>query len=125
QAYYILLGDQKSLIAKDATLKQAEIELSQMQGYLAAGRATSLDVLQFQVALTQAQLDLRSQQHTIDSDRKKLSLAVGWPLDKQYNVLDVPSPSPPALDTAQALATANEDRPELKTLDLNVQYADI
>ncbi len=125
QAYYTLLGDQKSLIAKDATLKAAQIELSQMQGYLTAGRATSLDVLQFQVALTQAQLDLRTQQNAINTDRKKLSLAIGWPLDKDYGVQDVSSPGLPSLDTKQALETAYANRPELKTYDLDAMYAGV
>ncbi len=123
--YYTLLGDQKSLIAKDATVQQAEIELSQMQGYLAAGRATNLDVLQFQVALKQAQLDLRTQQNTIETDRKKLSLDVGWTLDKAYGVQDVPSPALPSLDQKQALDTAYADRPELRTYDLEVANAGI
>lgn len=123
--YYTLLGDQKSLIAKDATVKAAEIELSQMQGYLTAGRATNLDVLQFQVALRQAQLDLRSQQNTIDTDRKKLSLDVGWPLDKAYSISDVPSPGLPSLDPKQALETAYASRPELKTFDLDLAFANI
>ncbi len=123
--YYTLLGDQKSLIAKDATVQQAEIELSQMQGYLAAGRATNLDVLQFQVALRQAQLDLRTQQNTIETDRKRLSLDVGWPLDKAYGVQDVPSPALPSLDQKQALDTAYANRPELRTYDLDVANAGI
>ena len=93
QAYYTLLGDQNGLAARQATVQAAQEELLQMQEYNKAGRATALDVLQFQVALTQAQLDFRSQQNTIDSDRKKLSLAVGWPIDKPYAVVDVPSPA--------------------------------
>ncbi|MGA2547373.1 MAG: TolC family protein [Rectinemataceae bacterium] len=125
QAYYTLLGDQNGLIARQATVKQAQEELSQMQGYHKAGRATTLDILQFQVALTQAQLDLRTQQNAIESDRKKLSLAVGWPLDKAYIVSEVSSPSPPDLDPKQALETAFKNRPELKNLDLNIEYADV
>jgi outer membrane protein TolC len=125
QAYYTLLGDQKSLIAKEATVKAAEVELSQMQGYLAAGRATSLDVLQFQVALTQAQLDLRSAQNTIDTDRRKLSLVVGWPLDKTYIVSDAPVPKSPSLDPKQALETAFKSRSELRTYDLEITYAGV
>jgi outer membrane protein TolC len=125
QAYYTLLGDQNGLIARQATVKQAQEELSQMQGYYKAGRATTLDILQFQVALTQAQLDLRTQQNAIESDRKKLSLAVGWPLDKSYIVSEVSSPSPPDLSPKQALETAFKNRPELKNLDLNLEYADV
>jgi outer membrane protein TolC len=125
QEYYTLLGDQNSLVARQATVEQATEALSQMQGYYKAARATTLDILQFQVALTQARLDLRTQQNTIDSDREKLSLAVGWPLDKSYRVVDVPSPSLPSLDQKQALDLAYRDRPELKALDLNIAYAGV
>ena len=124
-AYYTLLGDQNSLVARQATVRQAAEELAQMQGYLKAGRATSLDVLQVQVALTQARLDLRTAQNTVDTDRKRLSLAVGWPLDKAYTVLDATVEETPGLEPQQALETAFKQRPELKTLDLEVTYAGV
>ncbi len=125
QAYYTLLGDQNNLVADQATLKQAQVELEQMQGYLAAGRATKLDVLQVQVAFTQAQLNVVSAQNTIESDMKRLSLAVGWPLEKKYSVADVPSPGLPETDPARALDTAYVNRPELRTFDLNLAYAGV
>jgi outer membrane protein TolC len=125
QAYYTLLGDQDSLVADQATFKQAQEELAQMQGYLAAGRATKLDVLQVQVAAKQAQLNVVSAQNSIESDMKKLSLAVGWPLEKRYAVAEVPTPARPQVDLKEALDTAFVNRPELKTFDLNLEYAGV
>ena len=125
QAYYTLLGDQNSVIARQATVRQAEEQLSQMEGYQQAGRATTLDVLQFQVALTQAQLDLRTARNTIETDRKKLSLAVGWPMEKAYSVRDAPIPELPDLDPQRALESAYANRPELRTLDFNLAAAGI
>ena len=123
QAYYTLLADQHTLVARQATLKQAQEELAQIQGFFAAGRATKLDVLQVQVALTQAQLDLRSAQNSIETDMKRLSLAVGWPLRRAYTAAEVPAPALPQTDSAQALDTAFSNRAELKTLDLQIAYA--
>ena len=64
QAYYTLLGDQNTVLVRQASVNQAEQNLSYYEGLLAAGRATQLDVLQSQVALTQAQLDLGQRTRT-------------------------------------------------------------
>jgi outer membrane protein len=123
--YYTLLGDQKSLVAREATVSQADEELKQMQGYLAAGRATTLDVLQVQVALTQAQLDLRTAQNTEKVDREKLSLAIGWALDRDYTVADVAAPQTPELNPDKALETAFKNRAELRTFELDISNASV
>ena len=125
QAYYTLLGDQNTLLVRQATQKQAAENLALEQGLLRAQRATTLDVLQTQVALTQAQLDVRTAQNTIDSDRRTLSLLVGWPIDKQYAVADTPVPELPELSLDGALKTAYQNRPELRTFELNITAASI
>ncbi|HVO38430.1 MAG TPA: TolC family protein, partial [Spirochaetia bacterium] len=76
QAYYALLGDQNTVLIRQAAVGQAEQNLAYYQGLLTAQRATQLDVLQNQVALTQAQLDLRAAQNTVDVDRRNLSLDI-------------------------------------------------
>ncbi len=125
QAYYTLLGDQNTLLIRQATVSQSEQNLAYYQGLFTAGRATQLDVLQNQVTLTQAQLDLRSAQNTVDVDRKNLSAAIGWPLEKEYTVADTPMPDVPALVPEDALKTAFQNRPELRTLELNLAAADV
>jgi len=125
QAYYTLLVDQKTVLIRQATVTQDQQNLAYYQGLLAAGRATQLDLLQNQVTLTQAQLDLRTAQNTVDSDRKNLSQQVGWALDKQYVVADSPIPDLPSLQIEEALKTAFQNRSELLTFDLNIAAATI
>ena len=125
QAYYTVLGDQDTVTLRQAIAGQAAENLALYRGLYAAQKATTLDVLQVQVALTQAQLDVRTAQNTVVTDRKKLSLAVGWPLDKQYSVADSPLPDVPTLAVEDALKTAFQNRPELLTLEQNIAAAHI
>jgi outer membrane protein TolC len=125
QAYYTLLGDQDTVGLRQATVAQAQGNLAYYQGLFNAGRATSLEVLQVQVTLTQAQLDLKTARNTVAVDRKKLSLAIGWPLDRDYQAADAPAPALPTLDEAAALGTAFQNRSELRTLELNIHSAAI
>jgi outer membrane protein len=125
QDYYTLLGDQDTVILRQAIAGQAAENLALYRGLYAAQKATTLDVLQVQVALTQAQLDVRTAQNTVMTDRKKLSLAIGWPLDKQYSVADSPLPDVPTLRVEDALKTAFQNRSELLTLEQNIAAANI
>ncbi|MGA2639979.1 MAG: TolC family protein [Spirochaetia bacterium] len=125
QAYYTLLGDQNTVLVRQAAVAQAQETLAQMQGLLAAQRATALDVLQAQVTLTQAQLDLRTAQNTVEVDRKTLSAAVGWPIEREYTAADSSLPETPALQPQEALATAYKNRSELRTLELNIAAANV
>jgi len=125
QAYYTLLGDQETLILRQATVAQAGENQDLYEGLFAQQRATRLDLLQVKVALTQAQLDVHTSLNTIVTDKKKLSLAVGWPLNKVYHLSESPLPDLPdvAIDEAQLAAIKN--RPELLTLAQNLQAASI
>jgi outer membrane protein TolC len=125
QGYYTLLVDQKTVLIRQATVRQDEQNLAYYQGLLKAGRATTLDVLQTQVNLAQAQLDLRSAGNTVEVDRKNLSQQIGWPLDKQYAVADSPIPDLPTLTPEEALKTAFQNRSELLTFELNIAAANI
>ena len=125
QAYYTLLGDQDTVVLRGATASQAAENLALYQGLFTARRATNLDVLQVQVALTQAQLDVSTTQNTIVTDRKKLSLAIGWPLEKQYSAADSPLPDVPAVGAEDALKSALQNRSELLTLEQNIVAANI
>ena len=125
QAYYTLLVDQKTVLIREATVTQDQQNLAYYHGLLTAGRATQLDVLQNQVTLTQAQLDLRTAQNTVAVDRGNLSQQVGWPQDKEYLVADSPIPDLPSLQLDEALKTAFQNRSELLTFDLNIAAANI
>jgi outer membrane protein TolC len=81
--------------------------------------------LRFKSPLTQAQLDVRTAQNTVMSDRRRLSLSIGWPIDKQYSVADSRLPDPPALILDDALKMALQNRAELLTLEQEIAAADI
>jgi len=121
QAYYTLLGDQNTVLESQAIVGQALENQTLYQGLFAAQRATKLDILQVEVALTQARLDVRTAQNTVAIDRKKLSQVIGWPREKQYSLVDSPLPDLPSLKTEDALESALRNRSELLTLD---QYLD-
>ena len=125
QAYYTLLADQNTVRVRQATVAQANENVVYMQGLFDVQRATKLDVLQVQVTLNQAQLDLRTAENTVETDRKRLSLTIGWPLDKQYQGAENAAPEPPALDSEAALKTAFENRSELRTLELSRASANV
>jgi len=125
QAYYTLLADQKTLLVRQATLKQAAENLSREQGLQAAQRATDLDVLQMRVASRQAELDLKSTLAQIDADRKTLSILAGWPLDKLYVVSEGTAPTPLAASADEAVTAALSARPELRTLAAQIDAARI
>lgn len=123
QSYYTLLGDQNTVRADLATVAEYEQNLKFVQAELAAQLATQLDVLQAQVTLRQAQLALATAENTVNTDRKNLSLAIGWPLDRQYQVAEAEAPSVPTSNEAQALETAYKNRPELKTFAFEIASA--
>jgi len=125
QAYYTLLGDQHALLVQEANVNQAKEDLARTEAFLKADQATQLDVLQAQIALRQAELNLRAAQNQVVVDRKNLSLAVGWSLEKEYSVAETPAPAIPTLDPSQALAIAFEHRPELKQLALSIASGNV
>lgn len=116
QAYYSLLGDQNTVGVDQESLNQAKENLAKTQAFFEQGNASSLDVLQSQIAARSAELSLASAQNTVNQDRQKLSELVGWPLDKQYQVAAVSAPAMPSISVDQAVATALANRNELKQL---------
>ncbi len=125
QDYYTLLGDENTVQADIASVEENNENLKRVQAELSAQIATALDVLQAQVTLVQSRLNVRTAENTVDTDRKTLSLAIGWPIDKLYQVTEVPPPAPPTLNQAQALKIAYDDRPELQALELEGASADV
>ena len=125
QAYYILLGDQDTVVLRQAIVGQAAENQALYNGLFTAQRATKLDVLQVQIELSQANLDLRTAQNLVLTDRKKLSLAVGWPLEKDYLVADSPNSNLSLTNDADALKAALQNRPEMLILEKSLAAAAI
>jgi outer membrane protein len=122
-AYFTLLGDQKTLLVRQATLKQAQENLRTEQGLFQNQLATDLDVLQMKVIERQAELDLRTALNQVTTDRKSLSILLGWPLEKTYTASDESRPAPAVKDEDEGVRTAMAHRSELLTFEAELDSA--
>jgi len=125
QAYYTLLGAQRTAKIKEETLAQRQEEMKKTQALFDADKASGIDVKQARINLASAQIDLRSSGADVRSSRAKLSALVGWPIGKEYAVADVEDPSAPSMEGGEALKTALADRIDLKQVMLNRRSGDI
>lgn len=119
QAYYTMLGGQNTVKVREATLKQSQEDLARTMAYFKANQATKLDILTSQIAEQTAQADLASAQNALEQDRSSLAVLLGWSINKQYSVAQVPEPSPPSIGQPQAVKTALDNRAELKQFVIN------
>jgi outer membrane protein len=125
QAYYTMLAQQRQLALLQKTLAQRQEELKKTQALFDAHSANQIDLKQAQVNTTQADLDLRLAQGTLEVDRELLSGLVGWPLDTAYDVADAEDLAAPSLDVATAVKNALAQRSDMRQLLLNQGAADI
>jgi outer membrane protein TolC len=119
QAYYTMLSTQRQLTVLQGTLTQRQQELARTQTQFDLGNATGIDLKQAQVNVRSAELDLSTAQKTLVVLRERLSALVGWPLDRQYAVAEVPDMPIPGLDITQAIKTALGQRADLRQFALN------
>jgi outer membrane protein TolC len=118
QAYYAMLAEQRQLAVLEQTLSQHRQELERIRAQLEQGNATRIDLQQAQVNARAAELDLLAARDSLATSREKLSALVGWPLERQYAVSEVPDLAIPSLDASAAVARALSQRPELRQFDL-------
>src|SRR5271157_5736640 len=88
QAYYTVLGDQNTVLVRQAAVAQAKENLAQLQGLLAAQRATPLDVLQAQVALATAYKN-RSELRTLELNVAAANVALALQKSQGSSVVSV------------------------------------
>jgi outer membrane protein TolC len=119
QAYYSMLSTQRQLSVLQDTLAQRRQELARIQAQFDLGNATRIDLKQAQVNLRGAELNLSSAQTSLVILRERLSALVGWPLDREYGVAEVPDLPIPELDVTQAMKTALGQRADLRKYTLN------
>ncbi len=125
QAYYTLLAQQRQLSILQETLAQRQEEMKKTQALYDAQSASQIDLKQAQVNQTQADLDLRKAQDTLEIDREQLSTLVGWPIERQYTAAEVEDMSLPSMDVAEAVKTALAQRADLKQSTLTIVAGDI
>jgi outer membrane protein TolC len=118
QAYYAMLATQRQLTVLEQTLRQRRQELERIQAQLEQGDVTRIDLQQAQVNARAAELDLLAAQDSLVTSREQLSALVGWALERQFAVSEVPDLPIPSLDVAPTVARALSQRPEMRQFDL-------
>ncbi|MGE5231157.1 MAG: TolC family protein [Deltaproteobacteria bacterium] len=115
-AFYDYVATGALLAAQEASVRDAEANLSAAEARRQVGAATIADVLQARTAVSQARLALNATQGDRQTARGALALALGVPANLPYDVDSVTAPVPVGAiaDSVDALiARAVRDRPEL------------
>jgi outer membrane protein len=116
QAYYNYFAAKALLAAQQATMTEAQTNLSAADDRHSAGLATIADVLQARTALSQATLVLETLQGQIMTTRGILATAMGLPADTDFDV-DLPIGAPPIEHMTKSvedyLDIAMRERPDL------------
>ena len=117
EAYWSLARAKTQRQAIDQSVAQAESHLGDARKLLDQGMATNNDVLQAQIRLEDARIELSSLESVRDMARVRLALLIGLPWDAALDIAeDTPSQSvePPRESVADLVARAMAKRPEIQ-----------
>ena len=115
-AYFDYVATQALLEAQQATLRDAETNLTAAEERQRVGLATIADVLQARTALSQARLALETTRGELQTTRGALAFSMGLHAEVPYEV-EAPAPDVPIAGIADSvdalIARAVEARPDL------------
>ncbi len=113
-AYYAVAAAEQSYQISERSFDNAQKELTKRQAKLAAGQIPATDV-------TQAQIDLMTQQQSLESASEALSTAkadflntLGLPPETRFSVEDQVDIKPPTFDLSESLKSALKNNIDLK-----------
>jgi len=116
QAYYNALQADRNLDTAKEAVKQLQEHLDQARALFKVGKNTRFDVTQAEVNLSNAQLTLIQAQNQVSLTRLTLSSAMAVPDAPEYRLEDLLLYTTFELSLEEALKTAYERRPDLKSL---------
>jgi outer membrane protein len=123
QAFYSALKAQAVLAVAQQTVKERQLVADQV-GELAKNKLRSrLDVSFANVALSQAQLLLIQGQNDLQVSFAQLSVALGYPNPRMFQLVEGALPTNPPPDSADLIDQAMKNRPELIGQHLEAQSA--
>jgi outer membrane protein len=116
-AYYRLVAQQSLIDAARQSLARARRLRDASEAKLDAGLVSQLDVLRAQQLVTQAEMQFFDAESAVDDAADRLLFLLGRDPGATLNVAtDIPRPSEEPLDVTAAVATAIENRLDLKSL---------
>jgi outer membrane protein len=113
QAYFGVLKSQALLRVAQETVNARQTVADQVGALAKQQLRSGLDVSFANVDLAQAQLLLIQAQNDVQSSMAQLSVALGYPELRTFQLAEEPLPVAPPADIATLLQEAKQDRPEL------------
>ncbi len=126
-AYFTAAAQRQLVGVADATLKNTEAHLAQVEGFVKVGTRPEIDLAQSRVDRANARLTLVNARNAYIVAKAKLNQAMGVEGATTYDVLD-PAPGPVEFegqDLDQVVATAASARPELASLEAQLRAQDL
>jgi len=123
QAYFQTLKAQAVLTVAEQTVSERQVVAARVEAQAKAKLKSGLDVSFAEVNLGQAKLLLVAAQNDLKAAYADLSLALGFPAQRQFVLTEEPLPPEPPQELAALLAEAFSDRPELVRQRLTAQSA--
>ena len=113
--YFAVIKAQSDVASGQEQLTNANATLQNAQINYKAGASPDFDVISAQAQVASAQATLINAQNELDIDKANLNNLLTQPIDAPVNVAPVPEITVPAdTSTDQAIAQADENRPEVQ-----------
>jgi outer membrane protein len=105
---------------------QVEAQLNRARALVEGGVLQPVDVMRLEVALAVAQRELITAESQVRLAQGNLILALGLPADAAVDVQDTlpPEPQPPPAAASDAMATAADQRADVRTLTFRARQAE-
>lgn len=125
QAYYTMLGAQRTVRLRRAMLNQSKEDLARTNAFFNAKQLTTLDVLTSRIVEQTARADLDAAEDALKQTRSSLAVLLGRPIDRQFSAAEAADPSVPSLGEPQAVQTAFEKRSGIKRFEIRRAEANV
>jgi outer membrane protein len=114
QAYFNLLQARRLIEVADAALARSELNLRSAQGFYDVGTKPKSDVTRAEVEVANARVDVIRARNLVRLTETSLANALGLEATVPIEIEDTLTYEPVSLDSAQLLAEALGNRPELR-----------
>ena len=123
QAYYAVLQTESSLDAQRALVKEYQETDRVATQYLAQKSILKSESLDVKLQLAQAQNQIITSQDDLEIQKEHLNDLLARDLDTEFRTQPVPPATPEEMDLKQARVAAQQQRPEIKEAQINVDQA--
>ena len=123
QAYFAAMRAQALLRVAQQTVKARQLVHDQIATLAQNSLKSELDVTFASVDLAQAQLLLIQAQNDLEASFAQLSVALGYPDERTFELAEQPMPGAPAPDVNGLIQQAMQNRPDLISQRYNVNSA--